>query len=175
MKSVLLLFVSMFAFNAFAARQTITCVEKTKSKFKDEIVATFNPEVELNEMWRKGKFGDEIIGYTIGKEDSGAFTTARVSLTVAANSSFAGVYKLAGYYEVNQQKGTGGYASTFGGKPYRIIHGYDKIHSMDIMIYYPEEIVGQNATKFPGKLAYQPSVVDQGYYQPDMVCDSVVK
>jgi hypothetical protein len=177
MKYLMLVAVAAFATSAFAAKQTITCVEETKNKVKHEIEAKFDPSVTLNENWTKGKQGDEIITYKTGKADADGTTTARVTLTIPKGYSDAGDYAFAGYYEVNKpEKAGSGYSSiAFDGKAYRSIHGHDKNSFMDMMFYYPENVVGVDATNVPGYIAYQPSYVDQGYAQMKMICDSKVK
>jgi hypothetical protein len=176
MKSVFLLVPLLFTANAFAARQTISCTEITKAKSKHSIEASFDPSVVLSENWTKGKQGDEIVGYTLGKSDSNGETTARVTFKVPENSSVAGSYKFAGYYEVNHpEKAGGGYSSHFDGKAYRSTHGYDSKHFMDMMFYYPETVVGQNVSGFKALVTYQPGFVDEGYANVEMTCDSELK
>jgi hypothetical protein len=164
-----------------AARQHISCEEVTKSKSKHTVTLNIDPSAQLDVMWRHdaSKGGDYIVTYTQGDQDAGGKTTARVTITVPGSKKadpFEGKFPFSDYYEVNKlEKPGSGYSYKFGGKAYRSTHGHDKNMMWDMMVYYPEEIVGQNATDFQALITIQNKMMDQGYYHIDMNCDSSVR
>jgi len=174
MKSAVLLIAMLFTVNAFAARQTITCTEMTKSKKAHAFEASFDPAVSLEEVWKKNP--DRIISYELGKDDKDGKSTARATLTIPKGNSLEGDYKFVSYYNVNtKEKAGSGYSnSDFGGEAYRSIHGSSK-DQMDMMFYYPESAVGQDLSNFSALVTYQPSFVDEGYMNVKMICQSIVK
>lgn len=180
MRFLVLILSAAFAFNAFAARQKITCEEVTKSKSKHTLTVDFDPSLNLETMWKKSKkLGDYIETYKLGEEDKGGKTTARLNFSVPGTkkqSQYSGKFSMTDYYEVNSpNEAGGGYSYKFGNKAYRSFHGHDENGRWDTMFYFPESALGQNAEDFPGLITMQMDIMDQGYYHIDMKCSSKVR
>ena len=89
------------------------------------------------------KNGDYIETYKLGKKDEGGTTTARVVVTIPGKKSdFTGRFPWNEYYTVNGV--ASGYQDRFDNKPVRAFHGNDKNDAIDMMIYFPESVLGKN-------------------------------
>lgn len=179
-KSILGLLVLVFAAQAQASRQAVTCQEVSKSKSKIKVYLDYDPALVLDDNWQKDAKGNTIIvPYTLGAADIGTETTVRVGIEIP-NSQFrkpySGRFLLTGLYDANSIEEAGsGYSYKFGGQAYRSFHGSDENGRWDAMVYIPDSVTGQTEKSFPGLLTIQMDLMDQGYYHIDLTCSSVVK
>ena len=176
---ILILSTSLIVSSAWASREVIAC--KGVGKFKGySAKLDFEAETTLSTVSENNM----ILTYKMGKQDSSEarppVTTAKVSLTVPTSAwkkPYSGTFAFTDFYEVNELNKAGGNFSAHlnSDKPYRSFHGHDKDQRWDMMVYFPDEVIGHAVDKFPGLAAMQADLMDQGYYFIELQCSSQLR
>lgn len=168
------LLLSMFAVQAHASRQAVTCTSLDAGR-KLNVYLDFDPAATQETVWSNGS----IITYKLADKNGQNTTSARVGLDIPSTmfkAPYSGKFLLTSLYDVNTlQKAGSGYSSRFNNEDYRGFHGTDDDRRWDAMVYIPNSVIGQNAKSFPGLTTIQMDLMDEGYYHIDLKCSSEIR
>lgn len=178
--AIVLLSLIVTQFAHAGLRQSVSCVEKKRGKNKIEVKLSFDPSVARETVWKKDAQGRSYVEtYKVDKTEGAMTTTTKVSVAIPASyyRTYSGTYRWSDFYDINtlEEAGSGYSDMNFDGKEYRAFHGHDKNMMWDMMVYLPNDSAALKGQTFPGLLAMQMDIMDQGYYFFDLECTTHVR
>lgn len=164
------IFALLFGPSAFAALQTVTCVQQGGRAEKLEVHLEFSPSAELQPNWRNASLEP----YSLGARNSSLeFTTsARMKVKLPSFIPNGGEIQWQTFFEVNFPNPAGhGYSGRFNGKGYRSFIGGNM--NWDMGFYIPESVIGARVRNFYGLLTMKAAWDDaERTYRYNLTCDS---